>query len=148
MSIKIKLTNGATELIRGSEFSTGLDLKSLKEYILKPMDRVLVETGISIEPNSPEILEDGNILIEDIQIRPRSGLSSKGIVAHLGTIDLDFRGELKVSIINLSGEDYTINTGDKVAQLVFGFAGIPKINYVNELNTTVRGENGFGSTGI
>lgn len=146
MGVKIKLTNNAEKLKRGTPTSTGLDLKSLKEYTLKPMERVLVETGIHIEPEKPYEVEGGYI-IPDIQIRPRSGLSSKGIIVWLGSGDEDYRGEYKVSIMNLSGEEYKINIGDKVAQLVFGFASIPNIEYVTELDdNTVRGTGGFGST--
>lgn len=144
--LKIKLINGAKELKRGTSTSTGLDLVSLKEYKLKPMDRVLVETGVCVEPESKIEYEDG-IGIVDMQIRPRSGLSSKGIIAHLGTVDEDYKGECKVSIINLSGEDYTIKEGDKVAQLTYGYAFIPHIQYVDELSDSERGTSGFGSTG-
>lgn len=147
MSFKIKLTNGATELIRGTPTSTGLDLKSLKDYTLKPMERVLVETGVHLEPEKPYEFEDG-LIIPDVQIRPRSGLSSKGIIVILGTGDEDYRGEYKVCIINLSGEEYTIKAGDRIAQMVFGFASIPKIEYVEDLSNTERGTGGFGSTGV
>lgn len=147
MMLKVKLTEEAQTLHRGTKYSTGLDLKSIKEYILKPMERVLIETGVHVQPEEPYISENGNTVIPDLQIRPRSGLSSKGLIVHLGSIDLDFTGMCKVSMINLSGEEYKVNIGDKVGQLVYGFAGIPEIEYVDNLDETERGSGSFGSTG-
>ncbi|AQQ73943.1 hypothetical protein [Kurlavirus BKC-1] len=123
--------------------SSGMDLRaSIKELVtLKPGQRFLVPTGILIE--LPEHLE--------AQIRPRSGLASKNGVTVLnspGTVDSDFRSEVKVLLVNLSDEDFTINDGDRIAQMVI--APVVRIRWelVGELNKTKRGEGGFGSTGV
>lgn len=167
--VKVILSNGAEELTRGSELSTGLDLKAIgyriineedklndeilledEALILKPMQRVLITTGVQIQGEDSYEDEEGNVLITDIQIRPRSGLTLKnGILCHLGTIDLDYTGDLGLSLINLSGKDFKIEKGMALGQLVFGFAGIPKIKYVSRFDKkTSRGENGFGSSGV
>ena len=173
MSIKIKLTNGAKELTKGSEFSTGLDLRArgystilkskeskniisepiwfddnIKSITIKPLQRILIKTGVHIQPDEPEKLEDGSLLIIDTEINNRSGLTLKeGILCHLGIIDSDFRNDVGCSIINLSEEDYTINENDAIGQLCFKYAVIPNIIYTDELNSTDRGLNGFGSSG-
>lgn len=156
--LKIKLTHGAEELKRGSEYSTGLDLKAkgvtriinnklletqwnFKEYPLQPFERVLINTGVQIECDS------GGQYMPDIQIRNRSGLTLKdGILCQLGTIDYDYRGDIGLSIINLSNKEYTIKENQALAQLVIGLYMIPKVEYVEEINETVRGNDGFGST--
>ncbi|AEA06951.1 deoxyuridine 5'-triphosphate nucleotidohydrolase [Lausannevirus] len=112
-----------------------------KAITLRPLRRVLIPTGIHIA--LPEHLE--------AQIRPRSGLAYKNGVTVLnapGTIDSDFRGEIKALIINLSQEDFVINDGDRIAQMVI--APVTKIQWeqVLDLDETKRGEGGFGSTGV
>ncbi|WP_183564548.1 dUTP diphosphatase [Mucilaginibacter sp. SP1R1] len=123
--------------------AAGMDLRaSVDETILlKPMERKLIPTGLYIE--LPEGFE--------AQIRPRSGLAFKhgiGIVNSPGTIDADYRGEIKVLLINFSAEVFEINTGDRIAQMVV--AKHEKVNWdeVEILNETTRGEGGFGHTGI
>lgn len=173
MSFKIKLTNGAQELKRGTEFSTGLDLRArgfskiiknsegkniidnpiwfddtIKSIVIKPMERLLIKTGVHLDPEGRMELDDGSYYIIDTEVRNRSGLTLKeGILCQLGSIDEDFRADIGCSMINLSGEDYTINENDAVGQLIFGFACIPKIEYVTELSDSIRGIGGFGSTG-
>ena len=122
--------------------SSGMDIRAyLPEPVtFKPMERVLVPTGLSIE--LPENFE--------AQIRPRSGLAIKQGITCLntpGTIDADYRGEIKVILINLSTETQTIANGDRIAQMVF--QKIEKIHWlpVNTINETVRGAGGFGHTG-
>lgn len=122
--------------------SAGMDLRAnLDEAIvLNPMDRTLVPTGIFIE--IPMGYEG--------QVRPRSGLSIKHgitLVNCVGTIDSDYRGELKVPVINLSKETFTINDGERIAQLVLAAHGIVEWSIADTLNDTQRGEGGFGSTG-
>lgn len=169
--VKIKLSKGAKELTRGTEFSTGLDLQAIgykkvikkdgknslsdevilfdnEEITIKPMERILITTGVQIQPENPIVDEEGSVFITDTQIRPRSGLTLKdGILCQLGTIDTDYRGDLGLSIINLTNEDFKIKKYDKLAQLCFIFACIPKIEYVKTLDETVRAYGGFGSTG-
>ena len=173
MGVKIKLTNGATELSKGSEFSTGLDLRArgystvikdiegrnkisepiwfdgnIKSITIKPKQRVLIKTGVYVQPENPLELDDGSLMIIDTEINNRSGLTLKeGILCHLGIIDLDYRNDVGCSIINLSEEDYTINENDAIGQLCFKYAVIPKIIYTDTLSKTERGENGFGSSG-
>jgi len=123
--------------------SVGLDLRAAveKPVILKPLERALIPTGLVLE--IPEGYEG--------QVRPRSGLALKKGVTVLnspGTIDWDYRGEVKVLLINLGTEEVVINRGDRIAQLVI--SPVSKVNVVEaeELGTTLRGEKGFGSTGI
>lgn len=121
--------------------SAGMDLKAniTEMWKLNPGERVMVPTGLYIE------LPEGY----EAQIRPRSGLSLKdGIVAILGTIDADYRGEVGVILANISNQPYSINPGDRLAQMVVSEVSRVKWNEVSELNKTERGTGGFGSTGI
>jgi dUTP pyrophosphatase len=122
--------------------AAGMDLRADVEttMVLKPMERKLIPTGLYIE--LPEGFE--------AQIRPRSGLAFKhgiGIVNSPGTIDADYRGEIKVLLINFSSDDFEINTGDRIAQMVV--AKHERVNWeqVEVLNETQRGEGGYGHTG-
>lgn len=123
--------------------SAGMDLRAnLDETItLKPMERKLIPTGLHIE--LPESFE--------AQIRPRSGLAFKhgiSIVNSPGTIDADYRGEIKVLLVNLSEDVFEINNGDRIAQMVV--ARHEKISWeeAEELNDTTRGAGGYGHTGV
>ncbi len=125
-----------------TENSSGLDLRAAIEspIILKPMDRVLIPTGFAFE--IPPGYEG--------QVRPRSGLALKKGITVLnspGTIDADYRGEVKVILINLGSEEVVINRGDRIAQLVISPVTKVDMVEVEELDTTSRGEGGFGSTG-
>ena len=122
--------------------SAGMDIKAniSEPVILKPLRRELVPTGLYIA--IPEGYE--------VQIRPRSGLACKyGItVANTsGTIDSDYRGEVKVCLINLSDTPFVVNPGERIAQAVLNKVEKIEWNEVTELNTTERGEGGFGHTG-
>ena len=123
--------------------SAGMDLRANLEtpIVLKPLERVLVPTGLFIE------LPVGY----EAQIRPRSGLALKKGITVLntpGTIDADYRGEVKVILINLGAEPFTINNGDRIAQMVFKKVAHVEWKIVETLSETKRGEGGFGSTGI
>ena len=123
--------------------SAGLDLRAyLKEPIaLKPLQRVLVPTGLYIE--LPEGFE--------AQVRPRSGLALKkglSVLNSPGTVDSDYRGEIKIIIINLSNETTILNTGERIAQMVISEVERIILVEVEELNETKRGEGGFGHIGI
>jgi dUTP pyrophosphatase len=125
-----------------TEGSAGMDLCAfISETItLKPLERTLVPTGLFIE--LPLGLE--------AQIRPRSGMAvKKGItvINSPGTIDSDYRGEIKIPIVNLSGETQAIEDGERVAQMVIAKHETISWNAVEELNETVRGAGGFGHTG-
>ena len=122
--------------------SSGLDLRAFitAPVQLAPLERVLIPTGIHI--SMPNHLE--------AQIRPRSGLAIKQGLTCLntpGTIDADYRGELKVILINLSNEIQTIQDGDRIAQIVFQQVEKMEWQLVENLETTQRGEGGFGHTG-
>jgi len=122
--------------------SAGVDLRAfIPEAIhLKPLERKLIKTGMYIELP----------LGYEAQVRPRSGLAYKNGITVLnspGTIDADYRGEIGVILVNLSNEAFTIENGDRIAQLVFAKHEQAIFVEVNELSTTSRGEGGFGSTG-
>ena len=122
--------------------SSGMDLMALIDDTLtiKPNQSVLVPTGLSIAiPDDTEV-----------QIRPRSGLAAKSNISVLntpGTIDSDYRGELKIILINHGKEDFLINNGDRIAQMIL--MPVLKIEFeeVEDLPETIRGSGGFGSTG-
>ncbi|HLL41584.1 MAG TPA: dUTP diphosphatase [Segetibacter sp.] len=125
-----------------TEGSSGMDLRADIEdnFTIQPMERRLVPTGLFIElPVNYEA-----------QVRPRSGLAIKQGITCLnspGTVDADFRGELKVVLINLSNETQTIHPGDRIAQMVIQKVEKVILTQVNEIDCTVRGEGGFGHTG-
>jgi dUTP pyrophosphatase len=143
MDVKIKKLSEKAELPEyKTGHSAGADLYAcLDEALtLSHMDIRLVPTGISIE--LPEGFE--------AQVRPRSGLGAKGIILpnSPGTIDADYRGEIKVIIMNLSGKDFTISHHDRIAQLVISRVEKAGFTVSSELSGTERGAGGFGSTGI
>jgi dUTP pyrophosphatase len=122
--------------------AAGMDLRAFTEgqIVIKPMQRVLVPTGLYME------LPIGF----EAQIRPRSGLAYKhgiSIVNAPGTIDADYRGEIKVLLINLSDTDFVINNADRIAQMVIAKHETITWEPVEQLNETARGEGGYGHTG-
>jgi dUTP pyrophosphatase len=123
--------------------SSGMDIRANieKEVILKPLERFLTPTGLFIE------LPEGY----EAQIRPRSGMALKQGITCLnspGTVDSDYRGELKIILINLSNEVQVINKGDRIAQMVIAKTQNAELFLVQQLNDTLRGEGGFGHTGV
>lgn len=127
-----------TELAAGADIRACLG-KSAKLEI-KPFERVLIPTGLAFE------IEPGY----EVQVRPRSGLSFKTglmVVNSPGTIDSDYRGEIKIIIANISNEIEVIEHGDRIAQLVVSPVTQAEFSIVEDLNSTVRGSGGFGSTG-
>ncbi len=123
--------------------SAGMDLRAniQEPIVLKPLERTIVKTGLFIE------LPIGY----EAQVRPRSGLAAKKGITVLnapGTIDADYRGEIGVILVNLSNEDFTIDNGERVAQLIIAKHERAEWNEVIELSETVRGAGGFGSTGV
>lgn len=126
-----------------SELAAGMDICAAvsSSYTLHPGTRCLIETGLAVA------LPPGF----EIQVRPRSGLAVKHGVTILnspGTIDADYRGEIKIALINLSDEAFVINRGDRIAQLVLAPVVRARIELVSELDPTVRGAGGFGHTGM
>lgn len=143
--MKLKIVNTSDNPLPEYETtgSAGVDLRAqLQEPVmLKPLQRALIPTGLYIE------LPDGY----EAQVRPRSGLALKKGVTVLnspGTIDSDYRGEIKVIMINLSNETTVINTGERIAQLIISKFEKVIFKEVDELNETERGEGGFGHTGV
>lgn len=126
-----------------SLYASGADVRATlnKSITLNSLERALIPTGLTFEiPTGFEI-----------QVRPRSGLAlNKGLslINSPGTIDADYRGELKIIVINLSATDVTINDQERVAQIVLCPVVQAKWQLVQKLNQTTRGEGGFGSTGI
>ena len=126
-----------------TELSAGMDLyANIDEPItLKPLERTLVKTGLFIS------LPKGY----EAQVRPRSGLTFKNGITVLntpGTIDADYRGEIGVILVNLSSQDFTINDGDRIAQMVIAKHETAIWEEVENLDETNRGEGGFGSSGV
>ena len=143
--VKILIKKTSKEVITPkykTDGSSGVDLSAFldKEVVIKPNSSELIPTGLQVA--IPEELE--------IQIRPRSGLAAKesiGVLNSPGTIDSDYRGELKIILFNHGNKDFVINNGDRIAQMVL--VPILKMEFeeVDSLPETIRGQGGFGSTG-
>ena len=141
----IKIINKSSHNLPNYETiaSAGMDLRAnIKESIvLKSLERAIVKTGLFIE------LPIGY----EAQVRPRSGLAAKNGITVLnspGTIDADYRGEIGVILVNLSTKDFTIENGERIAQLIIAKHERAEWIEVQELTETSRGEGGFGSTGV
>lgn len=142
--VKIKIINKSGNQIPqyATEGSSGLDLRAnlTLPVTLKPMERMMIPTGIFLEfPMGYEV-----------QVRPRSGLAFKNGITCLnspGTVDSDYRGEIKIILINLSLEEHTINNGDRIAQMVLCKVEKAILQPEVILNSSTRGEGGFGHTG-
>ena len=123
--------------------SAGMDLRAniTQSITLKPLERAIIKTGLFIE------LPIGY----EAQVRPRSGLAAKNGITVLnapGTVDADYRGEIGVILVNLSNEDFVIQNGERIAQLIIAKHERAEWIQVQELTETSRGEGGFGSTGV
>lgn len=141
----IKIINKSAHALPDYETlaSAGMDLRAnlTESIVMQPMDRTIVKTGLFLE------LPIGF----EAQVRPRSGLAAKRGITVLnapGTIDADYRGEVGVILINLSNEAFTIENGERIAQLVIAKHERAAWNEVEVLSETSRGEGGFGSTGV
>lgn len=142
---KIKIVNKSDNELPQYETvgSAGMDLRAMltEPVIIKPLQRALIPTGLYIE------LPEGY----EAQIRPRSGLAFKkglSILNAPGTIDSDYRGEIKVLLINLSNETSVVNTGERIAQMIIAKYERVGLDEVDSLSDTQRGAGGFGHTGI
>ena len=142
--MKIKIINKSVHPLPNYETiaSAGMDIRAnlIEPITLKPLERTIVKTGLFIE------LPIGF----EAQVRPRSGLAAKKGISVLnapGTVDADYRGEIGVILVNLSNENFTINNGERVAQLVISKHERAEWQEVAELSETSRGSGGFGSTG-
>ncbi|TLD87829.1 dUTP diphosphatase [Helicobacter sp. MIT 05-5294] len=139
LKIKKLIPNAVIPQYQSKE-AAGFDLCASEGKLVKKGKWALIPTGLSFSfPKNYEV-----------QLRPRSGLALKHGITLLnspGTIDSDYRGEIKIIVINLGEEDFTINAGDRIAQAVLCKIKQAKIKIVKALDTTKRGESGFGSTG-
>lgn len=142
--MKVKIINKSAHDLPNYEtaFSAGMDLRAniLESITLKPLERAIVKTGLFMELP----------LGFEAQVRPRSGLAAKKGITVLnspGTIDADYRGEIGVILVNLSNEDFTIENGERVAQMVIAKHEQITWEQVEVLEDTSRGAGGFGSTG-
>ncbi len=142
--MNIKIINKSSHALPHYETiaSAGMDLRAniTEAIILKPLERAIVKTGLFIE--LPVGIE--------AQVRPRSGLAAKKGITVLnapGTVDADYRGEIGVILVNLSNEDFIIENGERIAQLVIAKHERAEWEEVEVLSETSRGEGGFGSTG-
>lgn len=143
--MKIKIINKSNHALPHYETiaSAGMDLRAFidQAIILQPLERAIIKTGLFIE--LPVGIE--------AQVRPRSGLAAKNGITVLnapGTIDADYRGEIGVILVNLSNEAFTIENGERIAQLIIAKHERAEWLEVKTLSETSRGEGGFGSTGV
>lgn len=143
--MKIKIINKSQHDLPNYETiaSAGMDLRANLEtpFVLKPLERAIVKTGLFIE------LPIGY----EAQVRPRSGLAAKKGITVLnspGTVDADYRGEIGVILVNLSAEEFVIENGERIAQLIIAKHERAEWMEVTELSETSRGKGGFGSTGV
>lgn len=142
--MKINIINNSGHALPQYEtaHAAGMDMRAFveTEITIKPLQRVLIPTGLHIE------LPVGF----EAQIRPRSGLAYKhgiSIVNSPGTVDADYRGEIKVLLVNLSDTDFVVNNGDRIAQMVIAKHETISWEAVEELGDTARGAGGYGHTG-
>lgn len=143
---KVKLIEAGQAPTRATEFSSGFDLyarvpKNIYEHdwvVIRPGENLVIPVGFAMEiPAGYEAV-----------IRPRSGMGKEGIVACIGTIDADYRGELSVNLFNHSWKHYSVKNGQRIGQLVIQEVPSVELQVVTELSETVRGEKGFGSSGV
>ena len=143
--MKVQIINKSKHIIPAyeTELSAGMDLRANIDVsiTLKPLERAIIKTGLFIA--LPPGLE--------AQVRPRSGLAAKKGITVLnspGTVDADYRGEIGVILVNLSNEDFVVNDGERIAQLVIAKHERVTWQEVDILSETERGSGGFGSTGV
>lgn len=139
MDLEVKLNDGALPPKKGSEFAAGYDLYSNEEKIIEQGDRSLICTGLQIA------VPKGHYG----RVAPRSGLACKfGIDIGAGVIDCDYRGKVKVLLINNGKEAFIVNKHERIAQLIIEKISNPQLVIVEKLSSTKRDEGGFGSSGM
>ena len=143
--MKVRIVNRSRHALPAYQtpLSAGMDVRADldRSVTLAPLERAMIPTGLYVE------LPAGC----EMQVRPRSGLAAKHGITVLnspGTIDADYRGEIRVILVNLSGEPFTVEAGERIAQLVVARHEQVEWEPVEELGTTERGAGGFGSTGL
>lgn len=135
--VLVRLAEGAAMPFYATEGAAGLDLSALGDHSIPSWSNLVIPTGVELA------IPDGY----EGQIRPRSGLAKRGLVATLGTIDSDFRGAIKVNLWNFSPRSELVRQGDRIAQLVIAPVARVRLAEATELPATVRGDRGWGSTG-
>ncbi len=143
--MKVRIVNNSRNINPSYEtiHSAGMDLRANLEgpVTMKPLERAMIPTGLFIE------LPEGY----EAQVRPRSGLAAKSGVTVLnspGTVDADYRGEIKVILVNLSAQTFVVNHGDRIAQMIIARHEKAEWDQVEILNESERGQGGFGHTGV
>lgn len=128
------------------ELEFNLNIDSIN---LLPNERALINTGVRIELPEPINVKNEYYEVVEAQVRPKSGISNSGLIVAFGTVDNEYRGDIKVMVYNASNKSIALNKDNKIAQVVFGVIRKYNIEQVEEIDTnTDRGENGFGSTGL
>lgn len=147
MKLKIKYLNPNLPEITSQEGDSGYDLRAdIKDPLtIAPLGIATIPAGICVELNDCNFKDSCSA---ELQIRPRSGLTAKGIVAQLGTVDISYRGEIKINIFNFNNHEVVIQPFDRIAQMVVCPIFKPEVVKVEELGETARGNNGFGSSGV
>lgn len=152
MKLLIKKLNSDVIIPKyGSDCAAGLDFCANGDFIIKPKSRMLISTGLCVQwinnNNNNQLNDDPSEYY--LRIAPRSGLAVKHCVdVGAGVIDSDYRGEIKICLINNSNQDFVISHGDRIAQgILEKIKRFDSIEIVDELGETIRGEGGFGSTG-
>ena len=135
--MKIVLDNGAFMPTRAHTYDAGLDLRTPKRVVLHHHDSVVIDTGVHVE------IPEGYVGL----LKSKSGLNVKHDIIGDGTIDAGYTGSIRVKLYNLGYMDYVFSKGDKIIQLVITPIILPKLEVVERLNETDRGDGGFGSSG-
>lgn len=136
--VKFMLEPGAMMPTRGSAGASGYDLYAPADVLIRPGQVVVIHSGVSLE------MPDDTW---EAQIRPRSGMSKRGLWVAIGTVDSDYRGAFGATVVNLGKEDAKVEKGHRYAQLVFARVAHPVLEVVETLGASARGSAGFGSTG-
>ncbi|MBQ9235047.1 MAG: dUTP diphosphatase [Alphaproteobacteria bacterium] len=146
MKLKVKYLNSALPSLSSQAGDSGYDLRACLDAPLEipPFGIACIPAGICLELSDYDAIPFASV---EVQIRPRSGLTSKGIVAQFGTVDASYRGEIKVNVYNFNSHEVTIAPLDRIAQMVVCPIFKPEVISCSELSETSRGAKGFGSSG-
>lgn len=147
MKLNVKYLNSSMTRLISKDGDSGYDLRANinDPLVIKPFGIATISAGICVELEDYKSEEFCSV---ELQIRPRSGLTSKGIVAQLGTVDVSYRGEIKINLFNFNNHEITIQPFDRIAQMVVCPIYKPLVVECDELGETMRGDKGFGSSGV
>lgn len=147
MKLKVKYINKNLPKLVSNDGDSGYDIRaSIDETLIIPARGIAtIPAGICLEATD---YPTQNHMSVEIQIRPRSGMTKKGIVAQLGTVDVSYRGEIKANVFNFNDHDVRIEPLDRIAQIVVCPIYKPEVAETDDLSETQRGDKGFGSSGI